>query len=68
MTDCKHYWIVDPPSGPTAQGICKLCGEEKEFPSVSDLDMRSPNQRRGDTLRFWRISTPEHIIERNKDV
>ena len=28
---CCHYWIIEAPSGPTSKGICKICGEEKEF-------------------------------------
>lgn len=64
MTDCKHYWILESPNGPMAEGKCKLCGEVKEFPSVSDLDMRSPTQRRqGGALRFWRMNSPERIEE-----
>lgn len=29
--DCRHYWIIDSPKGPTSRGVCKLCGAEKEF-------------------------------------
>jgi hypothetical protein len=28
---CIHYWIVESPNGPTSRGVCKFCGEEKEF-------------------------------------
>ena len=28
---CCHYWLIDTPNGSTCKGICKLCGEEKEF-------------------------------------
>ena len=28
---CPHYWLIDPPKGPTSKGICKLCGASKEF-------------------------------------
>lgn len=28
---CAHYWIIDSPGGPTSFGICKHCGEVKEF-------------------------------------
>ena len=64
MSECVHYWIVEPPKGPTAKGKCKHCGEEKEFPSLSDLDLRSPNQRRqGHGLRHWRIHSPERLEE-----
>lgn len=30
-TQCPHYWIIEPPKGPTSKGVCKLCGASKEF-------------------------------------
>ena len=30
-SDCKHWWKIESPHGATAIGICKLCGEEKEY-------------------------------------
>jgi len=29
--ECRHYWLIDSPNGATSQGICKFCGEEKDF-------------------------------------
>lgn len=26
-----HYWIIEPPKSQFSKGICKLCGEEREF-------------------------------------
>ena len=28
---CRHQWIIDSPNGPSSNGVCRLCGEEKEF-------------------------------------
>ena len=28
---CNHYWIIETAHGPTSKGVCKHCGEEKEF-------------------------------------
>ena len=28
---CRHYWVIESPHGPTSIGVCKFCGEEKEF-------------------------------------
>ena len=28
---CTHHWRIDSPEGPTSRGVCKLCGEEKDF-------------------------------------
>ena len=38
---CRHYWIIEVANGPTSQGVCKYCGERKEFlntmPGPTDL-------------------------------
>lgn len=31
---CKHHWLIEPPSGPTSKGMCKLCGEVKVFDNI----------------------------------
>lgn len=28
---CDHHWVIETPNGPTANGVCKYCGEIKEF-------------------------------------
>ena len=28
---CRHYWHIEEADGPVSRGICKICGEEKEF-------------------------------------
>ncbi|MBI2871744.1 MAG: hypothetical protein HYY00_00970 [Chloroflexi bacterium] len=28
---CTHYWLIASPNGPTSQGVCKVCGEAREF-------------------------------------
>jgi hypothetical protein len=28
---CAHYWQIQSPSGSTSRGICKRCGETREF-------------------------------------
>jgi hypothetical protein len=29
--ECCHYWIIETPQGPTSRGVCKFCGEVREF-------------------------------------
>ena len=31
MTDCAHHWDIAPANGPTSAGVCRNCGESKEF-------------------------------------
>jgi hypothetical protein len=33
---CRHHWLIDPPSGPTSHGQCRLCGAEREFSNFDD--------------------------------
>ena len=28
---CKHHWVIDAPAGPSSKGMCRLCGEERQF-------------------------------------
>ncbi len=28
---CQHHWLIDSPNGPVSRGICRVCGEEREF-------------------------------------
>jgi hypothetical protein len=28
---CRHYWLIEPPNGPTSIGVCKICGATREF-------------------------------------
>ncbi len=28
---CEHHWLIEPPSGPTSNGVCRVCGEERSF-------------------------------------
>ena len=31
VRECTHHWVIESPSGPASRGLCKLCGEEREF-------------------------------------
>lgn len=28
---CDHYWVIGTAEGPVSLGICKLCGQKREF-------------------------------------
>lgn len=28
---CRHFWVIETPNGPVSRGVCRLCGEKKEF-------------------------------------
>ena len=31
MKTCAHHWDIAPANGPTSAGICRKCGDSKEF-------------------------------------
>ena len=31
---CRHHWIIETPTGPVSKGVCKLCGEERDFENI----------------------------------
>ena len=28
---CRHYWIIEVANGPKSRGVCKYCGEARDF-------------------------------------
>jgi len=54
---CRHHWLIESPHGATSHGICKVCGEEREFQnSASDTlwegdPMRSISRMGGGSSR-----------------
>ncbi len=28
---CRHYWVIQPATGPVSQGLCQTCGQAREF-------------------------------------
>ena len=40
---CHHYWIIEVANGPKSRGICKYCGETRDFMnSIPDLSPLKP--------------------------
>jgi hypothetical protein len=31
---CHHHWLIEPAYGLTSNGVCKYCGEKKQFLNV----------------------------------
>ena len=28
---CRHHWLIQAADGPTSTGVCRICGETKDF-------------------------------------
>ena len=38
MTTCAHHWDIAAPDGPTSLGVCRNCGDTKEFANHAAID------------------------------
>lgn len=52
-----HYWKIEPAEGPTSRGICKLCGEEREF--LNSVQKLTLVKRHANPLTLPKIKTVE---------
>jgi hypothetical protein len=34
---CVHQWNIEPPKGPTSNGVCGVCGESREFQNSYEI-------------------------------
>lgn len=46
---CRHQWVIDSPAGgPISKGVCKECGEERDFyTSFTEEALSKRARRRG---------------------
>ncbi len=33
QSGCEHHWVLPAPNGPLSKGVCRSCGEERDFPN-----------------------------------
>ena len=56
---CRHYWLIQPATGPESQGICQSCSEIRDFKNYvegaswgeSRLSNRSSSKESADVSR-----------------
>jgi len=51
---CPHFWDIQPAEGPVSQGVCRICGQEREFKNSFDPPVNwqaSHRQAEWDTRR-----------------
>lgn len=52
-TQCPHHWIIETSQGSTSKGVCRLCGEERDFANSPDL------------VKHWTEVADKKRLERN---
>ena len=54
VPSCQHHWVIQDALGPKSIGMCRVCGDFKEFKSYLDAshwgDDRSRTEQRGELL------------------
>ena len=33
---CAHHWVIDRANGPMSEGVCRRCGEKREFTNSAE--------------------------------
>lgn len=59
-TGCRHYWHIEAASGPKSRGVCKICGEEREF-----LNSWSSSDHAGKDARVFDL--PDMLEDEDKE-
>ena len=57
--ECAHYWKIETSLGPTSRGVCKLCGEAKEFSNVMPEPSPPTAKREKDPLKLPKMDDVE---------
>jgi hypothetical protein len=56
VAECQHHWYIETPAGSTSRGVCRRCGEERDFRN-SSIDYVWDNDGSGSGSP-WRGSRP----------
>jgi hypothetical protein len=54
---CRHYWIIEIANGPKSRGVCKYCGESRDF--LNSMPDFTVPKRRANPLDLPEISEVE---------
>ena len=42
---CAHHWVIDAANGHTSRGVCKRCGQVREFENSTEASLWIPPKR-----------------------
>ena len=69
IEECSHHWVIQEGDGPTSAGVCRLCGELKQFKNYLEAsfwgDEKSRNDPRPNLL--GRPSKSRAMVEDDED-
>lgn len=58
---CRHYWIVESPSGATSRGVCRYCGKVRSFRNTAE-DVVWEEERAADRS-YWSAGDTPRLVE-----
>ena len=57
---CRHHWKIEAADGPESRGVCKHCGEARDFPnSMPDFSEMKKARRRDNPLELPKMDNVE---------
>ena len=58
---CRHYWVIQPATGPVSQGLCQTCGQTREFKNYVEASTWGDDRAAGRPKRG--AAPPEELEE-----
>ena len=49
IEECSHHWVIQDGDGPTSAGVCRLCGELKQFKNYLEASHWSDEKAKNDS-------------------
>lgn len=69
VEECSHHWVIQEGDGPTSAGVCRLCGELKQFKNYLEASHWGDEKARGEsrTNLLGRPTRTRVILEDDED-
>lgn len=61
--NCNHFWVIEVANGPSSLGVCKHCGESKEF--LNSFPTYNPLKKNNNPLNLPKMQKVNIDIESN---
>ena len=70
-SQCMHYWVIQPATGPVSTGICQTCGETRDFKNyvegASWGDSRLSNRSKGEESKVVSRVVADQVDSEEQD-
>lgn len=58
---CRHYWIIETAHGPKSRGVCRYCGEARDFlNSIPGFTLVKPEPHPLNLPRMSQVKIDKH--------